>query len=69
MNQSRPSTMHSSGCRAGGGRLHQGAARAAPTIFFTTNGRVTAEELAERHTTIDQATVYRYVLRASKRSV
>ena len=44
--------------RAGGGRLTK-ARRELLKDLFTTNGRITAEELAERHTNIDQATVYR----------
>jgi Fe2+ or Zn2+ uptake regulation protein len=44
--------------RAGGGRLTK-ARRELLHDLFTTTGRVTAEELAERHADIDQATVYR----------
>lgn len=44
--------------RAGGGRLTR-ARRTLLEDLFTTSGRVTAEELAERHDDIDLATVYR----------
>ena len=44
--------------RAGGARLTK-ARRELLLDLFNTTGRVTAEELAERHTGIDQATVYR----------
>jgi len=44
--------------RAGGGRLTQ-ARRKLLKDLFTATGRVTAEELVERHDDIDQATVYR----------
>lgn len=44
--------------RAGGGRLTH-ARRTLLEDLFTTSGRVTAEELAERHDDIDLATVYR----------
>jgi Fur family transcriptional regulator, ferric uptake regulator len=44
--------------RAGGGRLTR-ARRTLLDDLFTTSGRVTAEELAERHDDIDLATVYR----------
>jgi Fur family ferric uptake transcriptional regulator len=44
--------------RAGGGRLTR-ARRELLEDLFTTTGRVTAEELAERHHDIDLATVYR----------
>jgi Fur family ferric uptake transcriptional regulator len=44
--------------RAGGGRLTR-ARRTLLYDLFTTSGRVTAEELAERHPDVDQATVYR----------
>lgn len=44
--------------RAGGGRLTR-ARRTLLEDLSTTGGRVTAEELAERHDDIDLATVYR----------
>ncbi len=44
--------------RAGGGRLTR-ARRTLLADLFTTSGRVTAEELADRHDDIDVATVYR----------
>ena len=44
--------------RAGGGRLTR-ARRTLLEDLFTTQGRVTADELAERHDDIDVATVYR----------
>jgi Fur family ferric uptake transcriptional regulator len=44
--------------RAGGGRLTR-ARRTLLEDLFTTQGRVTADELAERHEDIDVATVYR----------
>jgi len=44
--------------RAGGGRLTR-ARRTLLNDLSTTSGRVTAEELAERHADIDLATVYR----------
>ena len=44
--------------RAGGGRLTR-ARRMLLEDLFTTRGRVTADELAERHDDIDLATVYR----------
>jgi Fur family transcriptional regulator, ferric uptake regulator len=44
--------------RAGGGRLTR-ARRTLLEDLFTTSGRVTAEELADRHDDIDLATVYR----------
>ena len=44
--------------RSGGGRLTR-ARRTLLEDLFTTSGRVTAEELAERHDYIDLATVYR----------
>jgi Fur family ferric uptake transcriptional regulator len=44
--------------RAGGGRLTR-ARRTLLDDLFATQGRVTAEELAERHPDIDPATVYR----------
>jgi Fur family ferric uptake transcriptional regulator len=44
--------------RAGGGRLTR-ARRTLLEDLFVTSGRVTAEELAERHDEIDLATVYR----------
>ena len=50
--------MHSSGCVPSGGRLTR-ARRTLLDDLSTTSGRVTAEELAERHDDIDLATVYR----------
>jgi Fur family ferric uptake transcriptional regulator len=44
--------------RGGGGRLTR-ARRTLLEDLFTTQGRVTAEELADRHDDIDLATVYR----------
>ncbi len=44
--------------RTSGGRLTR-ARRTLLEDLFTTSGRVTAEELAERHDDIDLATVYR----------
>jgi Fur family transcriptional regulator, ferric uptake regulator len=44
--------------RAGGGRLTR-ARRTLLEDLFTSSGRVTADELAERHDDIDLATVYR----------
>ena len=44
--------------RAGGGRLTR-ARRTLLEDLFATQGRVTADELAERHDDIDVATVYR----------
>ena len=44
--------------RAGGGRLTR-ARRTLLEDLFATSGRVSAEELAERHDDIDLATVYR----------
>ena len=44
--------------RGGGARLTR-ARRTLLEDLFTTSGRVTAEELAERHDDIDLATVYR----------